>query len=257
MREIGDTVHEGVAVTGGSSFVRAQADAGNTAEPIITVVVVEGHRLLHHALCDMLQQQSDFCVRRPVTESSVASQLALAEALGNDGARAPAVALLDVNLGELDGVLVCSRLSLVASDLRVIITGMTATHEKIADFVSAGAVAFVMDDASAVDYVRTIRQVARGEAVLPPALTRSLFAQIARGRESLTPPIMAESASLTVREREIISLLGEGLSNRDIAERLHIAIHTVKSHVHNVLEKLSLRSRLEVVALARVLEKPK
>jgi DNA-binding NarL/FixJ family response regulator len=99
--------------------------------------------------------------------------------------------------------------------------------------------------------------VARAEAVLPPALTRSLFAQIARERESLTPPIMAESASLTVREREIISLLGEGLSNRDIAERLHIAIHTVKSHVHNVLEKLSLRSRLEVVALARVLETPK
>jgi DNA-binding NarL/FixJ family response regulator len=240
-------------MTVGSSPLGAESPAGHIAAPVVTVVVVEHDRLLHDTPSEMLRQQPDFRVRRSSVESSVAEQLILAEALGLDGVGAPIVALLDVSLGERDSLLACSRLCRAAPAVRVVVTGLTAPHEEIADFVSAGAVAFVMKDASADDYVRTIRQAARGEPVLPPALTQSLFGQITRERDRLTPAIIAASASLTVREREIISLLGEGLSNRDIAERLHIAIHTVKSHVHNVLEKLSLRSRLEVVALSRVL----
>ena len=236
-----------------SSPLGVESHAGTVADPVVTIVVVEHDRLLYDAPSEMLRQQPDFRVRRSSAESSVADQLTLAEALGSDGIWTPIVALLDVSLGERDSLLACSRLCRAAPNMRVIVTGMTAPHQEIADFVSAGAAAFVMKDASADDYVRTIRQAARGDAVLPPALAHSLFAQIAREQERLMPAIVAESASLTVREREIISLLGEGLSNRDIAERLHIAIHTVKSHVHNVLEKLSLRSRLEVVALSRVL----
>jgi DNA-binding NarL/FixJ family response regulator len=227
--------------------------AGGQSEQIVTIVVIEDDRLLRDAVYHTLRQQPDFRMRPLAAESSVAAQLALAESLANEGGGTPLVALLDVSLGERDSLLACSRLCRAAPTVRVVITGMTAPHEEIADFVSAGAAAFVMMDASAADFMRTIRQAARGETVLPPALTPSLFAQIARERERLIPAIIAESASLTVREREIIRLLGEGLSNRDIAERLHIAIHTVKSHVHNVLEKLSLRSRLEVVALSRVL----
>ena len=240
-----------------SSPLGAESHAGKFAEPAVTIVVIEHDRLLYDAPSEMLRQQPDFRVHCSSAESSVAAQLALAEALGNDGVGTPIVALLDVSLGERDSLLACSRLCRAAPTVRVIVTGMTAPHEEIADFVSAGAVAFVMKEASADECVRTIRQVANGKQVLPPALTQSLFGQIARERNRLTPAVIAESASLTVREREIIRLLGEGLSNRDIAERLHIAIHTVKSHVHHVLEKLSLRSRLEVVALSRVLGTPK
>jgi DNA-binding NarL/FixJ family response regulator len=239
------------------SMPAATSHAGGQPEQIVTIVVVEDDRLLRDALFDTLRQQPDFHVRPFAAESSVAAQLALAESLANNGGGTPLVTLLDVSLGERDSLLACSRLCRAAPTVRVVITGMTAPHEEIADFVSAGAVAFVMMDASAADFMRTIRQAARGETVLPAALTPSLFAQIARERERLMPAIIAESASLTVREREIIRLLGEGLSNRDIAERLHIAIYTVKSHVHHVLEKLSLRSRLEVVALSRVLGTPK
>jgi len=86
--------------------------------------------------------------------------------------------------------------------------------------------------------------------VLPQALTNSLFTQIVRNVATLSKARALESVSLTNRERQVIELLGEGLSNKEIATRLHVAVHTVKSHVHNILEKLALRSRLEVAAFS-------
>jgi DNA-binding NarL/FixJ family response regulator len=239
------------------SSANAVPQAAGAARSAVAVVVVEDNRLLYDALCDMLRQQPDFDVYQSAADASVSAQLALAETVGENAAHVPVVVLLDVSLGERDSVMACARLCRTAPNLRVIVMGMMAPQEEIADFVSAGAVAFSMKDASAAEFVRTIRQVAQGEPLLPPALTQSLFAQIVRERDRLVPAVIEESVRLTVREREIISLLGEGLSNRDIAARLHIAIHTVKSHVHNILEKLSLRSRLEVVALSRVIGPPR
>jgi DNA-binding NarL/FixJ family response regulator len=108
-----------------------------------------------------------------------------------------------------------------------------------------------MKDASFEEFFGTIRAVAGGAEVLPRALTNSLFAQIAaHAVNGGKTPRLLESVRLTGRERQVIDLLGEGLSNKEIAIRLHIAVHTVKSHVHNVLEKLSLHSRLEVAAFS-------
>jgi DNA-binding NarL/FixJ family response regulator len=90
--------------------------------------------------------------------------------------------------------------------------------------------------------------VARGVQVLPTELTNSLFGQILRNEIGGNRTRLIEAVRLTARERQVVDLLGDGLSNKEIANRLHIAVHTVKSHVHNVLEKLSLRSRLEVAA---------
>jgi two-component system nitrate/nitrite response regulator NarL len=84
--------------------------------------------------------------------------------------------------------------------------------------------------------------------VLPGQLTNSLFSQIARNAVGGNKTVVMEAVRLTSRERQVVELLGEGLSNKAIATRLRIAVHTVKSHVHNVLEKLALRSRLEVAA---------
>jgi DNA-binding NarL/FixJ family response regulator len=105
-----------------------------------------------------------------------------------------------------------------------------------------------MKDASFEDFFATIRAVAGGAEVLPQALTNSLFSQIARNAARGSKVRVLDAVRLTKREHQVIDLLGEGLSNKDIATRLHIAVHTVKSHVHNVLEKLALRSRLEVAA---------
>jgi DNA-binding NarL/FixJ family response regulator len=114
--------------------------------------------------------------------------------------------------------------------------------------VRAGASGFIMKDASFEDFFATIRAVAGGAEVLPAALTNSLFTQIARNAVGGNGGRALAAVRLTTRERQVIDLLGEGLSNKEISTRLHIAVHTVKSHVHNVLEKLALRSRLEVAA---------
>jgi DNA-binding NarL/FixJ family response regulator len=117
-------------------------------------------------------------------------------------------------------------------------------------YVRAGASGFIMKDASFEEFFATIRAVADGAEVLPLALTTSLFSQIVRN----VPPASRQDSPvlnavrLTARERQVVALLSEGLSNKEIAVWLGVAVHTVKSHVHNVLEKLALRSRLEVVA---------
>jgi len=120
----------------------------------------------------------------------------------------------------------------------------------VADYVRAGASGFIMLDASFDEFFDTIRAVADGAEVLPKALTNSLFSQIVRNVPVPTKAHALESVRLTTREQEIVALLGEGLSNKEIAASMGVALHTVKSHVHNVLEKLALNSRLEVAAFS-------
>jgi DNA-binding NarL/FixJ family response regulator len=100
------------------------------------------------------------------------------------------------------------------------------------------------------DFVATIRSVARGVRVLPPALAGTIFTHVARNAARRDPAAVRDAVTMTPREQEVVALIGEGLSNKEIAERMQIALHTVKSHVHNVLEKLALRTRLQVAAYA-------
>jgi two-component system NarL family response regulator len=130
-------------------------------------------------------------------------------------------------------------------------------NEEIMDLVNAGVSGFVLKEASFDEFVATIRSVAAGEKVLPPRLTESLFAQIARvamergDRQGEGEERTLEDVRMTRREREVIDLIGEGLSNKEIAQRLNIAAHTVKSHVRNVMEKLTLHTRLQIAAYSR------
>jgi DNA-binding NarL/FixJ family response regulator len=98
------------------------------------------------------------------------------------------------------------------------------------------------------DLVSTIRSVADGADVGPQALTGTLLSHIAQGTLAHRTAGVVETVRMTNREREIMNLIAEGLSNREIAERLNIAMYTVKSHVHNILEKLALHSRLQIAA---------
>jgi DNA-binding NarL/FixJ family response regulator len=110
-----------------------------------------------------------------------------------------------------------------------------------------------MRDASLEHLLGTLRIVAAGGSVLPAALTRTMFEDL--NSRLVSPPVRerCKSDGLTHREREIMHLLGAGLSNKDIAARLGISLHTVKSHVHSVLEKLSLSSRLAIAAFSHSL----
>jgi DNA-binding NarL/FixJ family response regulator len=162
----------------------------------------------------------------------------------------PDVVLLDFGLVDHDSLSLTATVHAEIPSARVIVMGLLSVQEDVADYVRAGASGFIMKDASFEDFFSTIRAVAAGAEVLPQALTNSLFAQIARNAARGNKTRILEAVRLTSRERQVVDLLGEGLSNKEIATRLHIAVHTVKSHVHNVLEKLALRSRLEVAAFS-------
>ncbi len=168
------------------------------------------------------------------------------EALATAREAKPDIILLDFGLENHDS-LALTRQAHDDIPARIIIMGLLATHKDVADYVQAGASGFVMKDASFEEFFATIRAVASGAQVLPLQLTSSLFTQIVTNAIK-KPDVLNAALHLTARELQVMNLIGDGRSNKEIAAQLHIAVHTVKSHVHNVLEKLALRTRLEVAA---------
>ena len=163
---------------------------------------------------------------------------------------APHVVLLDIGLHKGDSLRIASRVRAEHPDARVIVMDLLPVHEDLVEFVNAGVAGFIMKDATLDDLVQTIRTVASGASVLPPSMTSTLFSQIARDAITSGRPALLEAVRMTPRERQVISLIAEGLSNKEIAAKLHIATHTVKSHVRNVMEKLALHTRLQISAYA-------
>lgn len=221
--------------------VREQSGETVPAVAPLPVAIVAADLLRRETLRALLRGHPTIVVQRAVGD---------AVALRDHGGQAPPdVVLLDVGSDAEHTFSQCVQLQKTMPTAAVVIVGVVAPYDGIADLIGAGATAFLMTEATADDIVAIAHDVVRGERSLPPGLTHSLFAQLVRERAALVDA--GDSMMLTAREREIIALLAEGLSNKEIAARLHIAIHTVKSHVHNILGKLSLRSRLEVVAHAR------
>ena len=218
-------------------------EVGTGPVPVpISLVLIDDNRLLREGLAAMIHTQPGFTV--------LAASADVDEALRKVREAKPDVVLLDFGLEDHDSLTLTATVHGEVPAARVIVMGLLPLQEDVANFVRAGASGFIMKDASFEDFFATIRAVAGGAQVLPQALTNSLFSQIARNAVGVSKARVLEAVRLTNRERQVIGLLGEGLSNKEIATRLHIAVHTVKSHVHNVLEKLALHSRLEVAAFS-------
>ncbi|PYO78946.1 MAG: DNA-binding response regulator, partial [Gemmatimonadetes bacterium] len=135
--------------------------------------------------------------------------------------------------------------------VRIIVMDLLPAPEDVHDFVTAGASGFIAKDATLDEFVDTIRAVASGTDVLPAALTATLFSHIAKLAVGRKHADVAKAVRMTERERAVFDLIADGLSNKEIALRLHLATNTVKGHVHNILEKLALRTRLQIAAYAR------
>ncbi len=207
---------------------------------MITVAIIEDNRLVREGMRDMLDELPDVKVVLAATslEADLLKKMK------------PRVVLLDVGLQERNSLRLCETVRKEIEDARVIVMDLLPVHEEIADFVNAGVAGFILKDAPFEDYVGTIRSVAEGGRVLPPKMTGTLFSQIAnvavrRGREEAL-----KAVRMTEREREVISRIAAGMSNKEIAKDLNIATDTVKSHVRNVMDKLALHTRLQIAAYA-------
>ena len=131
---------------------------------------------------------------------------------------------------------------------KVIGMGLIPSQQDIVEFVEAGAAGFILKDATVADVLDTIRAVSRGMKILPPLLTGSLFTHVVTHALRKNGGKILDAVRMTKREREVIVLIAEGLSNKEIASRLNLSTYTVKSHIHNILEKMALHSRLEIAA---------
>jgi DNA-binding NarL/FixJ family response regulator len=211
----------------------------------IHILLIEDNRLLRDMLAAMLKEQRDFKVT-----SSPGSKDAVLKAK----MLAPTVVLLDLGLRNQNSLRLLAALRKNAPKSNVIGIDLVPVQEQLVQFVEAGVCGFVLRDATFRDVLKTIRSVAKGVSVLPSLLTRPLFSQIVSHATHERKGNPYASVRMTSREREVIALIAEGLSNKEIAQRLSLAIDTVKSHVHTILEKLALHTRLEIASFAHAKE---
>lgn len=160
----------------------------------------------------------------------------------------PQLILLDSALGDSDSLRFVQEVRKEFSDIKIIVMGLLPANEEFLEFVRAGVVGFILKDATIDVFVSTILAVADGKSVLPPLMTGTLFSHVAERALARGKRGARAAVRMTARERQVVDLIAEGLSNKEIAARLHVATHTVKSHVHNILEKLALHTRLEIAA---------
>jgi DNA-binding NarL/FixJ family response regulator len=207
---------------------------------VITVLLVEDNRMVREGIVAVLGRFEDIRV--------VATQPAPDPQLPADVR--PDVVLIDLGLDPHDSLEVARQLIERFPEAGVVVMDLLAAAGDLVDYIGLGVSGFIMKDAPVDEVARTIRAVAAGDDVLPAAMTATLFSEIAREATSEPRVRHLEAVRLTPRESEVIDRVSEGMSNKAIARDLHISIHTVKSHLRNIMEKLNLHSRLQLARYA-------
>ncbi|MFE1248473.1 response regulator [Streptomyces sp. NPDC058735] len=207
----------------------------------IRVFLLDDHEVVRRGVHDLLNDEPDITV---VGEAGTAEQ-----ALARVPALRPRVAVLDVRLPDGDGVSVCRELRSRMPDLACLMLTSFDDEEALLDSIMAGASGYVLKQIQGSDLVSAVRTVAIGQSLLDPAATTKLMARLREGGE----PHEAEPEALpglTAREREILTLIGEGLTNRQIGQRLYLAEKTVKNHISRLLAKLGVERRIQAAVIA-------
>ncbi len=204
----------------------------------IRVLLLEDNRLLREGIAATLSRRGDFKVVDPPAGRGTL--------LAHVWPAKPDVILMDMGILNQREIRTVAKLTRNHPEIKVIGLGLLPSQEDVLEFVEAGASAFVLKDSSVEEFLSTVRTVAHGGHVLPPVLAHSLFSQMVDCAISHDRRLARRAVRMTGREREIIALIADGLSNKEIARKLGIATYTVKSHVHNIMEKLALHSRLQI-----------
>jgi len=207
---------------------------------MIRLLLVDDHAIVREGLRTLLGETPDLDLAGEAADGP--SAVAMATALQPD------VILLDLMLPGMNGIEVARRILAKQPACRIIMLTSFADDQNVLEAIQAGAAGYLLKDVLQADLVQAIRQAARGQPVLHPEAQRKLLEHLNR------PPAAhsdeAELAQLTERERDVLGLIARGLSNRQIADSLHITEGTVKGHVSNVLSKLHLQDRTQAALFA-------
>lgn len=213
-------------------------EAGTQDEPPVTairVLIVDDHEVLSASLAMVLDHEDD------ITTVGLASTLAAARDLVPTVK--PDVVLLDHRLPDGDGVAAIHELVELHPAVEVVVLTASTGDHVLMDAVDAGASGFLSKTRGIEDVVAAVRAAAAGESVISPEMLARLLRRVQRGRRQT-------GTELTDREREVLSLVAEGLSNAAIAERLVVSVHTVRNHIASLSAKLGAHSKLEALSIA-------
>jgi DNA-binding NarL/FixJ family response regulator len=203
----------------------------------VTVYLLDDHEVVRRGIKDLLESEGDIVV---VGESASA-----AEASRRIPALRPDVAILDGRLPDGSGIDVCRDVRSVDPTIAVLILTSFDDDEALFSAIMAGASGYVLKQVRGNDLVETVRRVAGGQSALDPAVTRQVLDRLRRG-----PEVDPAVAPLTPQETRLLELIGQGMTNRQIAQTMHLAEKTVKNYVSAVLSKLNLERRTQAAVFA-------
>lgn len=203
----------------------------------ISVFLLDDHEIVRRGVRELLETELDIEV---IGEAGTA-----ASALARIPALKPDVAVLDVRLPDGDGVMVCRELRSIMPDLACLMLTSFGDDEALFDAIMAGASGYVLKQIRGTDLVGAVRTIASGESLLDPEAARKVMQRM-RDQATRSDPL----AALTGQERKILELIGDGLTNRQIGERMYLAEKTVKNYVSALFAKLGMERRTQAAALA-------
>lgn len=208
-----------------------------SAPPVIRVFLLDDHEIVRRGLADLIALEPDMEV--------VGEAGSKADALIRIPAARPDVAVLDVRLSDGSGVEVCRDMRDVLPDMRSLMLTSYADDEALFDAIMAGASGYVLKEIRGNDLIDAIRKVAAGKSLLDPQATQRVLQRLRDGN-----PEDSRIAGLSAQEKRILVLIGDGLTNRQIGESMHLAEKTVKNYVSSLLAKLGMERRTQAAALA-------
>lgn len=206
-------------------------------EEVITVLLAEDHAVVREATAEVIDHQPDMRVVGQVGTGSAAVRLA--------GDIRPDVVVMDIAMPHLNGLEATRRIAAEVPGCQVLVLTAREEEQYVINLLKAGATGYLPKTVELGELLKAIRAVARGESVLPPAVA-SVVVRYLAGEEELEESLLP----LTDRELEVLALVAGGLTNRDIAQRLHISVRTVEAHLTHIYNKLGVCSRTEAVVRA-------
>jgi len=213
----------------------------------IRILVIEDNRLLREGISELLKKQSDMNVVTTVGNGE--NILMLIDRLK------PHIVLLDLGLRSQNSLQIVKSIKKNFQETKIIVMDLIPLQSDVFKFVQAGVSGFMLKDINVAEFLKTVRSVYGGAQILPPHLTGSLFSQIVeQAINGSKPAALEEAVRMTKRERQVIELIADGNTNKEIAQKLHLSTYTVKSPVHNILEKLSLNTRVQIAKHAHLSE---
>lgn len=209
----------------------------------IHILLVSDNKLLCDSLSALLKKQDDMNI-----VSAICDGIKTSESITRQKTD---IVLLDPGITNQDNLEIVKKIKANSRAPKIIVIGFIPAQADIFEYIQAGVSGFLSQDTDNKELLKAIRSVYKGVKILPPYLTGNLFSQIIKhDTDESSIPVIDKIIRLTKREKQVMELISNGFTNKEIAQTLQISTSTAKSHVHNILEKLSLSTRVQIAKYA-------